>query len=1204
MRRPRPRVLAAPAALLFCLAALVSCGDTLTSPRLSPSGPLLAVGAAPSHVVISQVYGGGGNSGATYKNDFIELFNPGPTDVPLDGWSVQYASAAGNTWQVTPLSGTIEAGRYYLVQEAAGTGGTVSLPGPNATGTIAMGGTAGKVWLVSSTAPLSGTCPTGFVDQVSYGSTASDCGRGRTATLSNTTAALRSNSGCAYSGTDLASVFTAATPVPRNSATDKHSCGPSVAVSPATIALDVGETQQFTAAERDGDGNPVSTTFGWSSSNPATASIDENGLATAHAPGSVTISATASDGTVGTATLTVNTPPPPGAGDLIISQVYGGGGNSGATYKNDFIELFNRSMRPVSVDGWSVQYTSSGGTSWSAVTPLSGIIPAGSYYLVHQAAGTGGTTSLPDADATGTIAMGATAGKVALMSTIDAVTVPCPTAMDLVPYGSTNCDNDGPGLSNTTAALRRAGGCVYSNNASADFVTGSPAPRNSGSQPRTCRSGILDHVSLTGTTAILVGATTQLTAIAQDGFDVAVPGATISWLSSNPDAVSVNNDGLVSGIVATATPVTITASAVAGGITKSATIQITVTKAGINWIDVSSSTASLPPGFQTQLFATARQSDGGTVIPATFTFEAVDPQYATVQAVQNTGIVTAVAAPADPSTTRPGFRITATPIGGGDSYSFVSRSVTVETPVTASPSIYATNDEFGHPTPATMSNPNDFLIRRDQYTLSYNQSRGTPNWVAYEIDGTRQRGGEDRCNCFSADPLLPADKRILTSDYTNGGYDRGHMTRSADRTVANVDNATTFYLTNIVPQTGDLNQGVWAQFENALGDSAEAGRAVYIITGPLYSRSPLTFIKNEGKVAIPDATWKVALIGPRNGGNPFTRANVRKWEDLAGLTILAVSMPNITGVRNNPWSMYLTTARKIEEATNYDFLSVLETAFEEALEFNDHPPEARFSVSGAASEPSVVTLDASATEDKDLGRSDLGRPEALTYDWTFPDGSRASGPVVTKSFASYGSYKVTLVVTDAFGWPDTLSQPLSIANVPPAVADFAGATILRTETYSAAGSFADPGAGPWTATVDYGDGSGVRPLALSGRTFGLRHTYERAGTFTVLVRVADGDATGSRSATVIVETPAQGVANLVEAANALDALDKGEINSLTAKLRAASAQLSGGEANAAANTLSAFVNELEALARSRRLSSGEANPPIAYARRVIAAIRG
>src|SRR6476646_1942731 len=94
---------------------------------------------ASNGIVISQIYGGGGNSGATLKNDFVELFNRSPVAISVDGWSVQYTSAAGSgTWSTTPLAGTIPPGGYYLVQEAAGTNGTTSLPAPDATGSIAM----------------------------------------------------------------------------------------------------------------------------------------------------------------------------------------------------------------------------------------------------------------------------------------------------------------------------------------------------------------------------------------------------------------------------------------------------------------------------------------------------------------------------------------------------------------------------------------------------------------------------------------------------------------------------------------------------------------------------------------------------------------------------------------------------------------------------------------------------------------------------------------------------------------------------------------------------------------------------------------------------------------------------------------------------------------------------------------------------------
>ena len=109
-------------------------------PTLTPGGMRADVSAAASTstVVISQVYGGGGNSGATLRNDFIELFNRSTEALSLAGWSVQYGSTAGVFSGKTDLTGSIAAGGYLLIQEAAGAGGTVSLPTPDATGTILM----------------------------------------------------------------------------------------------------------------------------------------------------------------------------------------------------------------------------------------------------------------------------------------------------------------------------------------------------------------------------------------------------------------------------------------------------------------------------------------------------------------------------------------------------------------------------------------------------------------------------------------------------------------------------------------------------------------------------------------------------------------------------------------------------------------------------------------------------------------------------------------------------------------------------------------------------------------------------------------------------------------------------------------------------------------------------------------------------------
>src|SRR5262245_39770424 len=144
-------------------------------------------------VVISQVYGGGGNSGAPLHNDFIELFNAGTNAESLNGWSVQYASSAGSTWNNLTLlpDVTLQPGQYFLIQEAAGTGGGDPLPTPDVIGAINMSGTAGKVALVGAATALSGACPTDatIVDFIGYGNAAS-CAEGtHTGDPGNTTPA-------------------------------------------------------------------------------------------------------------------------------------------------------------------------------------------------------------------------------------------------------------------------------------------------------------------------------------------------------------------------------------------------------------------------------------------------------------------------------------------------------------------------------------------------------------------------------------------------------------------------------------------------------------------------------------------------------------------------------------------------------------------------------------------------------------------------------------------------------------------------------------------------------------------------------------------------------------------------------------------------------------------------------------------------------
>jgi hypothetical protein len=187
-------------------------------------------GASTSGVVISQIYGGGGNSGATLRNDYVELFNAGPAAVDISGWTVQYATAAGTAWQTTSLTGTIGAGKYYLVQLAAGGTAGALLPAPDATGTSNLAATSGKIALVRDATALScgasaGSCSAnpGVEDLVGYGGASDFEGAGSAPAPSNTLAARRADDGCADTN-ENATDFTAIAPDPRNSGSPAHSC--------------------------------------------------------------------------------------------------------------------------------------------------------------------------------------------------------------------------------------------------------------------------------------------------------------------------------------------------------------------------------------------------------------------------------------------------------------------------------------------------------------------------------------------------------------------------------------------------------------------------------------------------------------------------------------------------------------------------------------------------------------------------------------------------------------------------------------------------------------------------------------------------------------------------------------------------------------------------------------------------------------------
>ena len=196
---------------------------TNTSGSLTSSVATLTVNeVSATNVVISQIYGGGGNTGASYRNDFVELFNPTPSAVNVSTWSVQYASSSGTSWQVANLVGTIEPYHYYLVQLASSAAIGSLLPAADATGGANISASQGKVALANSQTALSGSNPVGtatVVDFVGYGSANAFEGTaaaGGAPTGNNTTSILRKNGGYTETNNNTNDFTTLSPPTPRN----------------------------------------------------------------------------------------------------------------------------------------------------------------------------------------------------------------------------------------------------------------------------------------------------------------------------------------------------------------------------------------------------------------------------------------------------------------------------------------------------------------------------------------------------------------------------------------------------------------------------------------------------------------------------------------------------------------------------------------------------------------------------------------------------------------------------------------------------------------------------------------------------------------------------------------------------------------------------------------------------------------------------
>lgn len=216
--------------------------------------------------------------------------------------------------------------------------------------------------------------------------------------------------------------------------------------------------------------------------------------------------------------------------------------------------------------------------------------------------------------------------------------------------------------------------------------------------------------------------------------------------------------------------------------------------------------------------------------------------------------------------------------------------------------------------------PINYLMKKPQYALSYNRDKGTPNWVSWQLN-SKWMGDVKRQNNFTPDDSLPSGwYRVKSEDYTRSGYDRGHMTPSADRTATIEDNQATFLMTNIVPQTPNNNRGAWKNLEDYCRDLVKEGKELYIVAG-VYGRREE--IGKQEYVTAPSHTWKIIVVfdRPRMGLKNLSQ-NTR---------VIAVDVPNRKNTSSD-WERYIVSVDEIEDLTGYNFLSEVSPSLQKAIE--------------------------------------------------------------------------------------------------------------------------------------------------------------------------------------------------------------------------------------------------------------------------------
>lgn len=222
----------------------------------------------------------------------------------------------------------------------------------------------------------------------------------------------------------------------------------------------------------------------------------------------------------------------------------------------------------------------------------------------------------------------------------------------------------------------------------------------------------------------------------------------------------------------------------------------------------------------------------------------------------------------------------------------------------------------------------DHQIRQfEHYSLCYRESYEQAEWSAYCLTEEELVKNAKRSDDFRSDPEITTGS-ATPADYKKSGYDRGHLSPAADFAFDEEAMSETFYMSNMSPQKGGLNRGIWKDLEAEVRLWAKNFGRVYVVSGPILEKPAEEYESiGENQVAVPEFYYKV-ILAPLYA-NEADRATPQDAENVIALGFI---FPNekCTGTLND----YAVTVDEVEARTKLDFFSLLEDKVENEIEEN------------------------------------------------------------------------------------------------------------------------------------------------------------------------------------------------------------------------------------------------------------------------------